>query len=291
MNDLREHKRTNCSEALIQRLLEEDSEQAGDLGPSDPSNCTDDEVETSEPEEEWVQQGRNKNKNKKKFQCQICGLARNTKMQIEQHMRSHDKEEEDSEFTCDQCAYQTINRDQFIEHMDKAHSQTELTCIPCKTKFRTKHAMKKHKKETHKISYKPCRNFPQNNCEYDNECNFSHIILNQGQHICYKCGDILESKTYLLKHITSVHGEEICKRFLDNKCSYGERCFFKHIARPAQIVENNLQAPQYRPQVFYNLPVPGQQNLQTGEQGQQIYRMMNTMMTQMMKSLNLTGQQ
>ena len=93
-------------------------------------------------------------------------------------MRSQDKTEEDTEFTCDKCTYQTINRDQFIEHMEKVHSQTEFKCIPCKTKFRTKQAMNKQKKETYKMYYKPCQNFPLNNCEYDDECNFYHIILN-----------------------------------------------------------------------------------------------------------------
>ena len=281
MNELEEHKRTVCSEALIQRLIEEDSEHTEE-------DNTEEEVETSEQGEDWVQQGRHK----KKFECPICGLGRKTKLQIEQHMRSHDKAEEDSQFTCDQCAYQTINHDQYKEHKERAHTQKEFNCIQCETKFRTKEAMNKHKKVTHRTNYKPCQNFPLNNCEYDGDCNFYHVLLNQGQHICYKCGKISENKTLMMKHIISTHGEEECKRYMDNKCTYGEKCFFKHTRIIAQNVATNLQIPppQYTPPVFYNLPNTGQQPLVMEDQDQKMFRMMNQMMNQMMGKMNLNRQ-
>ena len=198
----------------------------------------------------------------------------------------HDKAEEDSQFTCDQCSYQTINRDQYTEHMERAHLQREFTCTRCNRKFKTKQTFNKHNKEVHRTSYKPCRNFPLNKCEYDGECNFYHVILNQGQHICYKCGEKSDNKTLMMKHIISEHGDEECKRYLENKCTYGEKCFFKHKRTIAQNVTTNLQVPpQYNPQVFYNLPNTGQQPLVIEDQEQKMFRMMNQMMSQMMIQL------
>ena len=187
-NDVKEHKRTACSEALIQRIIEEDSERRED------TDFLEEGSETSDCEEEWIQQGRHQ----KSFECPICGLTRKTKIKLEQHMRGHDKAEEDSQFTCDQCSYQTINRDQYTEHMERAHSQRKFTCTCCNRKFKTKQTFNKHNKEVHRTSYNPCRNFPLNKCEYDVECNFYHVILNQGQHICYKCGEKSDNKTIIM---------------------------------------------------------------------------------------------
>ena len=62
------------------------------------------EVERDE-NESWQQQSRHI------FICPICGLGRKTKGQIEKYIGFHDKQNDDSQFNCKDCQYQTINRD------------------------------------------------------------------------------------------------------------------------------------------------------------------------------------
>ena len=58
---------------------------------------------------------------------------------------------------------------------------------------------------------------------------FNHIVLEQGKHICYKCGHIKGSKTNLLKHVTKKHGDIQCHKFKTNQSDYkSERCLFSH---------------------------------------------------------------
>ena len=125
------------------------------------------EVDENEP---WQQQGRHR------FECPICGLGRRTKCQVEQHMNIHDKPEEDSQFNCKDCQFQTMNRDQLYQHMEMIHKKIE--CNLCNTFFNTRKNLNVHRHETHRKIYKPCRNFPSKNCEYDSECSFYHVILN-----------------------------------------------------------------------------------------------------------------
>ena len=73
-----------------------------------------DDLESYKPPGDWQRVGA-------RFQCPICGLTRNTKSQIQKHMEVHDEDEEDGSFTCDNCSYQTISRDQLIEHTEKKH--------------------------------------------------------------------------------------------------------------------------------------------------------------------------
>ena len=132
-----------------------------------------DRVTESDNNESWQEQRRHK------FECPICGLGRKTRGQIEQHMSTHDKQEEDSQFNCRDCQYQTMNRDQLYQHIDINHKTFE--CNLCNTLFKTRKDFNIHCKDIHKMAFKPCRNFPNKNCEYDSECNFYHIILFHSQ--------------------------------------------------------------------------------------------------------------
>ena len=226
-----------------------------------------------------------------RYECPICGYTRNTKSQIQKHMDTHDEEEED--IRCQECPYQTNNKDQLMEHIKRTHTKNNhatFKCNMCDLNFRNQREVNTHNKNIHRKSYKPCRNFPTNNCEYDSECHFDHIILNQGEHVCYKCGEVSKNKTLLMKHISIEHGEEICKKFLDNKCQFGNKCMFKHPITHEQNVVNNLHqnSTEQTSPVFSNPPSSGHQTLMVGEQ--KMYEMMNHMMSQMMKSLNLNQQ-
>ena len=97
-----------------------------------------------------------------------------------------DEEEEDGSFTCEDCSYQTISRDQLIEHKEKTHTHNFqiFKCDMCKIDSRSQKEVNVHNKNKHNKSFKPCRNFPSNRCECDTECAFYHVTLNQGEHIC-----------------------------------------------------------------------------------------------------------
>ena len=173
-----------------------------------------------------------------RFECHVCGLTETTEGKIEAHMTIHDKEEENENQTCKKCPYKTTNRDQVIEHIELTHIQdADLSCKIFKLKFRTNNQLNAHMRNKHKKSHKPSRYFPTQNCEYVDEFHFTLVILKQNEKICYKCGDILSNKTLLLKHIVSVHGEEPCKKFRVNKCTFGTKCFFKHFIEPGQCSE------------------------------------------------------
>ena len=211
-----------------------------------------------------------------RFECPICGLTKTTEIQIEAHMNRHDKEEEEGIYTCEICDYQTKNIDQLVEHVEKTHKQVNqrnLSCDQCKLKFRNKLQINAHMKNKHGINYKPCKNFPS--CEYDSECNFYHVTLKQGEHICYKCGEVFNNKTLMLKHISSVHGEEPCQKFKANKCTFGDRCFYKHTTINAQNVTPNAQIPNiYSQQDFPSGQTLTQPNQWTGIQNQTVQILM-----------------
>ena len=201
-------------------------------------------------------------------------------------MQIHDEEEEDGGQTCQQCSYQTTSRDQLIEHMGRTHKQNNLRfkCEICLINFNNQREINTHNKKRHNKYYKPCQNFATNNCEYDNECHFHHVILNQGEHICYKCGEICNNKTLLMRHIASHHGEEQCKKFAAGRCNFGDRCLFKHTNISVRNVPNsqNNEAPQ----IFQYTPTTGQQ-LMVGQEERIMLQTMNQLMNQMMRKMNL----
>ena len=212
---------TQGEEVAGQELSQEEARQEGSSQELTQEGTVEREGE-GEENESWQQQAR------QRFDCPICGLGSRTKGQIEKHMSTHDKQNNDSQFNCKECQYQTINRDQFSQHMEMTHKyKAEFECNLCNTFFRTRKDLNIHSKDIHNKIFKPCRNFPSKNCEYDSECHFYHIILSQGEHICFTCSDVFNGKTPLLHHMKSAHGQEICKRFKDNKCHFGDKCFFQ----------------------------------------------------------------
>ena len=182
--------------------------------------------------EAWHNSGRRGSR----FQCPYCRYTRNTKSQLEKHMKEHEEEVDDSSFTCDECPYKNNSRDQLNRHMKTAHrikvheTKDSPQCTQCLSEFKTKAELLGHLKEKH-INYKPCDyyNGPNNedNCELDGECRFYHIKLKPGEQICYKCGKTFKSKKDLINHIKQSHGNKIYHRYLQNKCTE-RNCFFSH---------------------------------------------------------------
>ena len=196
--------------------------------------------------------------------CGICGLIRDTQQKMDTHMKYHDDDEDGVEFWCKYC----------------------------ETRFETEIVLEKHIFENHK-SHKPCREFAKNNCDYSTECRYKHIILQQGERICYKCGEKLKTQGLLMKHIKETHDDILCKNFLEKTCSYGTRCMFRHKETTAKNVirpQIGNQAKETQKAGFWEVPTAGQSGPTVGFQRpvtQQEVMNMSQLMDQMMIQLNI----
>ena len=176
------------------------------------------------------------------FHCALnntpeCLFQCNSKGELDQHIEKHHNKK--TWLQCSVCQVYFRDLDALAQHMNMAHKKennNQTKCSKCELSFSSKEELELHLKDHQ--SYKPCRNFGSNNCEFnEDECSFRHIILEQNQQICYKCGSITTSKTELMKHIKEEHGSELCHKFLENKCTFGSRCLFTHIISPVQNVD------------------------------------------------------
>ena len=124
----------------------------------------------------------------------------------------------------------------------KKNEEPKTRCIQCDMEFKSKKELVNHMKETHK-TYKPCKNFKLNKCEYNQECLFPHIVLPEGHHICYKCGLIFATPTEVMKHIKEKHGNIICHKFMRGQCTY-TKCLFSHPGKDAYFVSQATPTAQ-----------------------------------------------
>ena len=153
------------------------------------------------------------------------------------------------------CQFQCETKEQSQRHIETEHrAKTNLQCTvcnivfrnlenlsihmnsTCQEKFKTKSDLDIHIIAEHK-SYKPCRNFATDSCEYT-KCRYNHTVLKKGEHLCYKCGDIFNKKSVLLNHIKNIHND-LCLKYLEGICTYGSRCVYIHTETIAQDVVTN----------------------------------------------------
>ena len=94
--------------------------------------------------------------------------------------------------------------------------------------FNSKYALNQHLKNDHR-TFKPCFKFLEGKCEFDEDCMYNHIKVQEKQQICYKCGMMFPSKTILMIHIKAKHGHVQCRKFENNECRFtSQTCFFSH---------------------------------------------------------------
>ena len=119
-------------------------------------------------------------------------------------------------------------------------------------------------------TYKPCTKYGAGNCD-SSMCRFYHIKLHSKNDICFKCGKIFESKTELINHIKTVHGNTICHKFLENKCERNsEDCIFSHKINATQMISPNIQQDfRQSPPLPLHSPAIGMLNMSTHIQNQQ----------------------
>ena len=88
------------------------------------------------------------------------------------------------------------------------------------------------------------------------KCRFPHIKPQQGQEVCYQCGNIFMSKTDLINHIKTQHGMVICHKFLRNECSHSsDECIFTHKTMP-NAAKSSHAPNRSQQQGFWQAPIP-----------------------------------
>ena len=222
------------------------------------------------------------------FQCE-------NKAQMDDHIKKVHRNK--TKLQCTACDLYFENLDQLSRHVNMTHKGndedvqsketniSELTCRNCQNTFNSKNELNKHIATDH-ISYKPCRNFATNNCDYQEECRFDHTILKAGESICFKCGDRFSKKSSLLSHLKTDHNEP-CLKYLQGTCTYGNSCVFDHtVTGVTNVVRNQRKNESGAPHLesnsdFPTLPTTEKRLVGTKISTDQLMMNMNNMITQM----------
>ena len=202
------------------------------------------------------------------LKCAVCNKTFKTNNKLKQHMEIHNN---DGDWTCAECSYQTNTEANLKRHKLTAHPKnggndasqgggqgadripdtpTEVRraettnankCNICKKDFVYRIDLNKHVRENHK-TYKPCRNMKT--CVYAPRCRYNHKEYPEGHQVCYECGSVSKTMHDLMKHRKKEHKVPLCKNFLKNTCEFSEHdCYHMHTNKapnaPVNIVLNN----------------------------------------------------
>ena len=230
--------------------------------------------------------------NQEVFKCDLCKLVRDTKEKLERHMKNHN---EDGDWTCDGCSYQTHEQSDLLNHLlekrdhaapllehllNKNVYDRSLKCKRCGELFETKNELHKHLSTKHK-SYKPCNKMPTCTGE---DCHFNHNEVSDGVHICYECGNESKSKTDLMIHMTGNHVMPQCKHYQKGNCTFGGRCYYSHDNKNVNTVKAKTQTASN----FWGSrkdKAPPQQNVSNQHQAMNMMMEMTQNMMLMMKNM------
>ena len=170
-NDLREHKWTACSEALIQRLLKEDAEHAGvdqeaahqvaQEAPQVPQEETSQE-EILQEQQELIQGQGEVGIQEDRREAAPTPAPRGVRVRGASSESREDPPEQRynkndyHQYNCDICNFQSNQESELNNHIDRKHM---IKCYTCKLKFNNFSDMIKHRREKHP-SQRICKNFP-----------------------------------------------------------------------------------------------------------------------------------
>ena len=101
---------------------------------------------------------------------------RRTKSHIE---TNHNK----NPLQCRVCTLHFRNIKDLATHIHITHNKIESKCKQCQVISSSEKELKIHIIQNHKTN-KPCTQFKLNLCQYEEDCSFSHIILQEGEKIC-----------------------------------------------------------------------------------------------------------
>ena len=176
-----------------------------------------------------------------------------------------------------------------MAHEKRVEADSQYKCKTCQQEFSNKNELNSHIIENHR-SYKPCRHFATNTCEYNEECKYPHVVLQKGQQLCFKCGNEFTKKSVLLNHIKNYHNDP-CLKYLEGKCTYGDRCVYKHRDTIVQDVERSFaNSPAETPNIYshQDFPqVPPTEKRLVGTKNQQLIDNMSKIVNQMSQMMTL----
>ena len=219
-----------------------------------------------------------KEKSEVDLKCTECGNMFRIKEELKEHMllhlQSHDEDKDImqvDQFECIKCHNMFSNFEVLNEHL-KLHEQPQQNiCSECDETFTSKELLIGHKKKTHefkcskcndtfsneinlKTHYKshlkfiPCKNAL--NCQYRENCFYSHEPRKDNEYPCYECGNKFESVRTLMGHRKTQHKSQVCKKFLENKCIFNEDgCWFSHTIKDQKHQGFQKEPPQLKPPI------------------------------------------
>ena len=161
----------------------------------------------------------------------------------------------DVDFNCGVCIFQTEEEENLWKHMEDDHDvkgqkPTEYeVCSFCKEIFSQRSELMQHVKSIHEVKVKPCKYFQKGSCMFSDEiCWYSHKtyqVTDETSKIeikCKYCEKIFPSKSEMMKHRKVNHKQYVapCRENSQNKCKYGEHCWFKHGKNDKENISNIL---------------------------------------------------
>ena len=184
--------------------------------------------------------------------CHICKLRCTTNNKLRTHMKSHTRDE-----TYDMSSLQNAIHTSKNTSKDTS-KDTSLTisdhiqvlrnrCNKCKENFMEKHELRKHISAEHP-TFKPCRNYKgpsdENSCSFGSKCDYNHIVVEEGTHICWECGQLFTRRGELMSHRKHTHGVSvICRKLREpGGCDRtNEECWYSHAKQKQQPIETTEQ--------------------------------------------------
>ena len=172
-----------------------------------------------------------------KYTCNNCNFSCEQKLVIDMHLKSHN---------------QTVGIQKEKESISTKDNADGYNCKKCAVTIQSQDELKAHRKSKHP-TFRPCRNYPDNECVYGSRCDFRHVILKPNQLICWDCGLTFEARVELMIHRKQEHPEslQICRKLKDEGyCSRNsDDCWNSHNINGKGARKNDTDN-----QVFHNRP-------------------------------------
>ena len=178
------------------------------------------------------------------YQCDMCPYVAETFNDSQTHIDTHHQV---TNISCDKGELISKSNGEINISSEIYHSRNKaFKCNKCDMCFKDVETLNNHKQNMHK-SFKPGRNYNNGSCSYGIYCLFSHNQIQEGQFVCYVCGDTFTEKVKLMTHRKNVYNNlGVCKKFQTNSCTFSaESCWWEHNPSTSIPVKTHNQVFQW----------------------------------------------